>query len=1818
MRKFTLFLALSMIALALPDKAKAWTFGTGSNPWKLELIFEAPYTLGTTTMNYDNNNGIWNSVIFTAQGSDLKFKIRPFYITGENDCFTIGNSSYTAYPNPNGGVGEWANATANGNDNPYNVSGLTDGTRYRIDITGDGSNDNDVLKYRVVEITEEKLYLYTFGSGQNVVSIAEATNNNGIFTFNLDLNEGTYLFLSRNAGATTLGEMEADYGRFNPANDVTINLPETNTSFVRNTNGGAWKATQTGRYTITVDWRNRKLTAVNDLYIYSSSDNWSAQKGHVTPTTDGKYIFTFDLNAGEYIKLSEKDAAQFSVGGSNWTPATDTDIEAGKGTSFGYNPSGAWKATHSGRYTVTVDWPSKTLTAVNDLYVYSSSDNWSAQKGHVTPTTDGKYIFTFDLNAGEYIKLSEKDAAQFSVGGSNWTPATDTDIEAGKGTSFGYNPSGAWKATHSGRYTVTVDWPSKTLTAVNELYIYSSNDSWTAMKGQASPTKYGKYTYTIDLNAGENIVVSENGNNFNVGNYNWRPSSDTEIVSNETTNCEYGTSGAWKAPRTGKYAITVDWNNKPHTFHAIEVSVHMPLKSTDFADNKKHYFLVGERNGEWHLQPEWEFKEVNGTLVLNNRYIYNGAFAVGVVDNYDDYIHHTFTYYCKSQDFTTSATSSTGDISGTGRVYRQGKGKTRFNPSDVFYAKFDGEDSYFTGRGTFMSEIKVSLNGDKLPTGITFTKGSTEEATRQRVFTLVGNNIINRNFSNTSGTGQTTMHNRGYDGWFDSWIQYDPATNKPYVDGNGEYLYHTSFTPDYLTANPVQFNLGLNDGSEFAYTSGQVQLVEWKNLPNLDSDPYKSYYEEAFGGNTTISDSGKLTAGNGYNFKLHVECTPDDADNRTTTLADGWNCYVVRDMWIGGDIKFWSGWGGNEDATNGGYDHLAVWHGPNGGPDINEGGKYQVKGFDINAGGLDAVLYKNVARRGSTDYRISEDGKPAYFNRVILWFNNTAGVNNSYIQFIQESAGPAIFAQTVQNGDKKNHIRYDWYLNKTQKETGSDAKVVSYEIIRYRIVDGKPQFTGYPQGQKVDIKDKNLTVGMLYEGEAGKHLDVTRFLDKGILDDNGFAPGLYEYEIYVTDEHGGRKKAVSNRVAIYEDETVTPNIVPMQLVELRDGYEDKFGTRHDSAAKVLKDAGAPESTVAGKKYMTYRVNDSDKFYIMENIVDGSGKNIPVGVEIIDSKIAREFLNNNPDKYWWTSNYYVRCLDYNRYESILQGYKDNGTITDESIPVPTLKIKETIKSDAGKTIAELDHGTASEFKFGGQTYYSAIVKRGGNLADAIFDVTLNYTYHPVAGGEQPVTTRSAAGIDPVTPRPFWPLYRYVYDRKTNDLGTDYKWGKIKVPVNNWNGHASTGDAILAGDMAEVYVRLDDGKLDTRNFTLQVDFYRPNVDKEIYSYYDIKYYVNMTNTDTEIDKTIQVPLKVEAVLHDVDRADNHNLTPNRYRMEFKGMHPRNDVYPTVDFIKTEYVPNDQAGTQYKPQTGNFGKMLTIKAERTMQATNNDGITNAHLGYIKREDGKLDWMYKGHEDFKDNDPTLEKHDNNEYEDPSTYDPNSENYTPIKPVYYLIELNNGMGDCATYPYLVPHVEGHHTGDKFDTDKYGLITNDTDPLIGTYIAQDFINETTPKIYATAIYIFERPITGATSTDFDDLEIVSLKVNDNETVTTKAANAPASVPNKITDKEFALNGAGNMPNYWEAPDGNVLDLSKADETTGYNGYIAVKGATYMDKNDAIVTGVEDVLADMENGDAVYYNLQGVRIDKPTATGVYLRVQGNRTTKIVVK
>lgn len=1382
------------------------------------------------------------------------------------------------------------------------------------------------------------------------------------------------------------------------------------------------------------------------------------------------------------------------------------------------------------------------------------------------------------------------------------------------------------------------------------LYLYN-----TAPSRIASATNNNDiFTFKVSLAAQTSLLIATSPNAITwpiPGR--WNPQGNKDIPGNDIPMIEFvsdeTTPGSWQTTERGVYTITVDWVNKKLTATCEPIpdpTTFMPLTSKDF--DKPHYFLVGERMGEWHLQPEWEFTKDGNELVLQNRYLYTGRFAIGVVSTYDDYINHKFQYYGERFYFTNSNLSAGSEYFGNARTYSAEKQYTRGNPTnpDVMKINFEGDDDngYYQGKGKFIKEIRVTLNANGVPTGIRFVPGTDAEATANRMFALLGDNIYNRSFSNTSGTGQTAMFDKGKykgNGWQEGWIQYDPVTNRPYVDGRGEYLYHTSFTPDYMLTHPVQFNQELPTGGDFVYNSSYAQFVEYDKLTDLDSDPYKDFYQ-AFTNKDAIN-TGVDKGGANYNYDFSVKVENGGLNQPTGT----WSCYVVRDMWIAGEIKFWTGWGGNDDTTNGGKDNIAVWHGPNGGPNIGVDGRQNVKGFDINSN-QQVTIYRNGRNINNANYVVSADNKPVYFNRVVLWYNEAGEVGESFIQFIQESAGPAILAQPMEQPavspepGKKNYIQYHWYLNKVADglEEEENRKVLAYEISRYRIVDGKAEPIGYPEGEIVYIKDvypgKDVTVKDLYEENAGS-LPFTTFLDKGIVGDRGFAPGLYQYDIYVTYEGGARKLAVSNQVPIYGD--IAPDAVPMQLVELRGAYTDKFDTNHISAAEQLQQIDAA-GDYAGYKYMTYRTNSEDKFYIMKDIVDSEDNNIPVDVKLIDRTVAMEFLENHPDKYWWTSDYYVRCLDYNAYARLLQGYIDAKTIEDTTIPEPTLEIFDVIIPEGGSAsdAKSVSRGNAHRFDFDGQSYYSAVVKRGGNLSDGTFDVKLTYSYIEKGATEATEhTAQAAAGFDPVTPRPFAPLYRYTYARDKRENPEEgfngYKWGKVTVPVNNWNFYPSTGEAMKAGSMKDVYVKFDE-HFDPRSFTLEVDFYRPNVNADIYKFYDIKYYVNMTNADTEAqeDEATRVPLKVEAVLHDTDLVDSDvtGETPNRYRMEFKGLHPRNGVYPTVEFVKTEYVPNkatdEVTGEVFKSQTGNFGKMLKINAVRSLQVNKNvEGLKNVHMGKIKRTDGTWDWMYKGHVDFQDDDETVQIT-GNEYEDVKALESGSGAYCALKPVYYLIEVKNEAGESYTYDYLVPHVEGHNTDGKnnIQTDpKTGLILNDSDPLIGTYIAKGFKSDSQPTVYATAIYMFERPVNGNETgvfTNFNRLEVESLKVNGNETASESKSSAPARIRPGVSDSEFAATGAGELPNAGVAPEGDVLDMTSAnpDPVTGYKAYAVVKGATYYDMTGGTVTGVEDVLADGENGEAVYYNMQGMRIAEPTTAGVYFRVVGKEVTKFVVK
>lgn len=1781
MRKFLSFLALFVMAFALPHKAAAWNLNAGTNPNKIVLNFKN--NIGDSHEMEKNESSSadykW-SYEFVSNGAYVNFDMDLYWGTGANDYVRYGQNKGCS------SLDTWSetlNLDDNARNSAYYISNLVKDTKYRIEIAGVGEGDEaNQFKMRVKKVGTTPATLYLYSSTSNWNSYKASANASGN-TFNfgeITVSKDEMVILSTKASTTNGYEgLKSDvYTHGGGDTNIVSGVGST----FSNTNAGTWKFTESGTYTIVATWNSDKtgtLTATKKVQP-AGALNFSSN------TNPKSVKLVFDNGNGSY------------------------DLDFSNGT-----------------------W-SKVITVTN----VATDDGSGYVNFNVEVTKSDNTTATLGVNSGAH----ELEWATVDCGtGANYYQGR---MEAGK--QYLVEVTGAGDDKFKFKFT---EYTGPTI------YLYKKVDDNSVEQVGASTAPY---TYSLYLSSGERLFLATKPNlttwaQVNVAGVRYNPenNAETKIPAQNTSfavnpQTEGNQHGVWLTNQEGRYTITVDWTGKKlsATCESLpDPNVFLPLTSKDFENNNWHYFLVGERMGEYRLQPEWELKK-NGSneLVLNNRFFYHGGFAIAVVKNFEDYSNQRFHFY---RDNTGDSNIWEADHDYTiydGTDWDQPAGETRNNPVNCFKFKLDGD--YYQGKGIFISEFKVTLDSNGVPTKFRFTRGSDAETKNNRMFALLGDNIYNRTYSNASGTGNTPMYDKNKykgNGWQEGWIQYDPTTNRPYVDARGEYLYHTSFTPDYMLTHPVQFNQELPNGGDFVYNSSYAQFVEYKNLTDLDSDPYKDFYQ-AFTDKNAIK-TGVDKGGANYNYDFSVKVENGGLESPTGT----WSCYVVRNMWIAGEIKFWTGWGGNDDTTNGGTSNIAVWHGPNGGPNIAVNGRQNVKGFDINSN-QEVTIYRNGRNINNANYVVSADNKPVYFNRVVLWYNEAGEVGESFIQFIQESAGPAILAQPMEQPEgspepgKKNYIQYHWYLNKVNQTndatqtTEENRKVIAYEISRYRIVDGKAEPIGYPEGEKVDISSLNVTVKDLYEENAG-NLAFTTFLDKGIVGDRGFAPGLYQYDIYVTYEGGARKLAVSNQVPIYGD--IAPDAVPMQLVELRGAYTDKFDTNHISAAEQLQQIDAA-GDYAGYKYMTYRTNSEDKFYIMKDIVDEEGNNIPVDVKLIDRAVAMKFLEEHPDKYWWTSDYYVRCLDYNAYARLLQGYIDAKTIEDTTIPEPTLEIFDVIIPEGGaaQDAKSVSRGNAHRFDFDGQSYYSAVVKRGGNLSDGTFDVKLTYSYIEKGATEATEhTAQAAAGFDPVTPRPFAPLYRYTYARDKRENPEEgfngYQWGKVTVPVNNWNFYSSTGEAMKAGSMKDVYVKFDE-HFDPRSFTLQVDFYRPNVNADIYKFYDIKYYVNMTNADTEAqeDEATRVPLQVEAVLHDKDLVDSDATgdTPNRYRMEFKGLHPRNGVYPTVEFVKTEYVPNTpvdpKTGEVFKSQTGNFGKMLKINAVRSLQVNKNvEGLKNVHMGKIKRTDGTWDWMYKGHVDFQDDDETVQIT-GNEYEDVKALESGSDAYCALKPVYYLIEVQNEAGESYTYDYLVPHVEGHNTDGKnnIQTDpKTGLILNDRDPLIGTYITKGFKSDSKPTVYATAIYMFERPVNGNETgvfTNFNRLEVESLKVNGNETASESKSSAPARIRPGVSDSEFAATGAGELPNAGVAPEGDVLDMTSAnpDPVTGYKAYAVIKGATYYDMTGGTVTGVEDVLADGENGEAVYYNMQGMRIAEPTTAGVYFRVVGKEVTKFVVK
>ncbi|MCC8038078.1 MAG: hypothetical protein LIP02_08110 [Bacteroidales bacterium] len=610
-------------------------------------------------------------------------------------------------------------------------------------------------------------------------------------------------------------------------------------------------------------------------------------------------------------------------------------------------------------------------------------------------------------------------------------------------------------------------------------------------------------------------------------------------------------------------------------------STFMPLTAADFADGKAHYFYVGTRTANWRLLPEWEFKsQSDGTYKLSGRLMYPGLFGIAKVDSYADYCKHIYTLYTnigtdggawvtEAEDTHTlklsnSASASKMEAAEDGasatdytisnammwRWNRRATDDTSFNeftenPDNAISTAVTNE-LMMNVAPAYLNSIVLDLSGD---TPVITIDASTDRSVvaDYLTFTLTGSDIkyegrYNDSYSVTNKAYWQRMGDTG--GWQDSWIQWS-GDGQPYIDGNGETLYNTAFDANWLRNHPIFFH---EHSRDFYYSSRNLTFYN-RDVLDLSADAYKDIYymhpqvDET--GYDIIGNGQTVTNGNFSYIENFIHYT--DGTVQEYFEDSNWECYVMKDVWINGDFKIWTGWGGNRQADesisdsewlgsdnsgtipvdarwfyeNGGHGNYGVSK-PVLGGDPTEDSCLNVYGTARDVNQANFMIYTKDAS-GNEVYAT----EPMFYKRIILWYDPDKGFSNSVVQLITEAFGPQI--QAFRKSGTKNQLEYKWRISVTNTSEAESKLIDHITFNRYTYNDE----TG---GYELDIEDVGPT-------NYGNGMYASDFVDYTTIPDENLVPqGTYYYEVIVTyvsgtDEETGEtttveKSAESNTVTI--------------------------------------------------------------------------------------------------------------------------------------------------------------------------------------------------------------------------------------------------------------------------------------------------------------------------------------------------------------------------------------------------------------------------------------------------------------------------------------------------------------------------------------------------------------------------------------------------------------------------------------------------------------------------------------------------------------
>ena len=997
-------------------------------------------------------------------------------------------------------------------------------------------------------------------------------------------------------------------------------------------------------YRATTQWTNQDADnskwQVTDGGVYSRVSVTSIEllKDGVSAGTDNAAPYTFSLSG---LKGTEKFLVKvnYDKGDPKYFYANSgTDLTAGTASSgfsidskiintvMTVNVSGTDATSYSLNGTV--------YNAVTGVYLGSTKMNGSGSEYTLSGVTNNTTGYTVKVTT-----TRDTEGTTYTVGsGSNLLAGTHTLAPGSTNftvtsTLATFNAEVAVNTTTFVPSSITIGDPSAVITEVrlknhdsSHNYLFTSKDGGKTWTGRG---KLWEYATQNEVGSFDNDYKKKAAYHLEVVNAGatqkyYYSASDYGLGVNDTYSDQWKIASGneffrfWNSVRETEYVFTVTLSDDKKSIKSFQIgeyttpavpkaNVYMPLTEEDFKAGPR-YFLVGVRTADWRLQPEWELKvnESRTEATLSGRLMYQQWFGIAKVDNYNNYVHHRYTLYGNRSTpkitNSDSGTTYTLNYSTNSRATdytnatQGGAGSQGSHPvTNMLMWMGERSDwdavSWTQTKPALLEKVTVNLNSDNVPTQVTFN--FTQDADKvgaARTISLTGENIKWNDlytFSDGIQRDLATMtpgaHLKKFNGdvsnrWGNAWVQYD-KDGRPYVDGNGDLLYNTAFDAEWLSEHHVKF---YNKAKDLEYASYNTVF-----LPADQIDEDQEEFQKLYMMHPNKNGAGYNRIGNEncqINPLNYTESFDEDfKDGRDYIDNSGWQCYVVKDMWLDGEFKLWTGWGGNmkiyNDVDDGSYDTAEQWFFENGGHQQANATK-TVRGYDVTKEGGIVTVYPTRRDREQANFKING---MTYYSRVILWYNpdqtNQGGFENSVLQLVRAQFGPNI--QAFHNLDTRNTLRYEWWIASLDA-SNDGVKITGYEVKRYKL-EGS-QLLNETVVEAANGNSANYQTVGYFKDDSGNTINKIGFKD----DSKALPAGQYLYKIRVQFDNGTEKQATSNVVTI--NEVAVPVRINMEQVMDNGKYTfDIDVTVSPNAADLNKKVGEGDDAPTVRDMMKYYV-----------------------------------------------------------------------------------------------------------------------------------------------------------------------------------------------------------------------------------------------------------------------------------------------------------------------------------------------------------------------------------------------------------------------------------------------------------------------------------------------------------------------------------------------------------------------------------------------------------------------------------------------------